>query len=145
MKDIEPQSERPVVLKRRDFRPRWNSPRADTPGYARAIIDGLKGVNFAANILVLPFGHGSPKHDFGGEVVVVSLTGEVEFRVQEREGEQRYLLEPPDLLYLPPGVTYEYRNVGMEQATFLSIAGRVDEWPARARYEGVEGEVTVHR
>ncbi len=75
----------------------------------------------------------------------MSLSGEVEFRVQEREGEQRYLLEPPDLLYLPPGVTYEYRNVGMEQATFLSIAGRVDEWPARARYEGVEGEVTVHR
>ncbi len=145
MSQLPPQSDRPVVLKRHDFRPRWNSPRADTPGYGRAIIDGLKGVNFAANILVLPFGQGCPKHDFAGEVVVVSLSGEVEFRVHGSGGEQRFLLEPPDLLYIPPRVTYEYRNAGMGQATFLSIAGRVDEWPATARYEGVEGDVTVHR
>jgi hypothetical protein len=48
------------------------------------------------------------------------------------------------MLLLPAGVPYEYRNSGLEQASFASIAGRVDEWPAKAHYAGIEGEVVVH-
>ena len=55
-----------------------------------------------------------------------------------------YTLEPNDMLLLPAGVPYEYRNSGLEQASFASIAGRVDEWPAKAHYAGIEGEVVVH-
>ena len=96
------------------------------------------------NILVLPPGQGCPKHDFGGDVVVLALEGEVEFAVHDGDRTTAYRLEPNDMLLLPAGVPYEYRNSGPGEASFASIAGRVDEWPARARYAGIEGEVVVH-
>jgi len=133
----------PTVVRLRkhaDFEPRWNSPRADEPGYRRGFVEGLSGTNFMVNILVLPPGQGCPRHDFGGDVVVLALEGAIEFVVDE----VAYRLEPNDMLLLPAGVSYEYRNAGEGQASFVSIAGRVDEWPANARYAGVEGEVVVH-
>jgi quercetin dioxygenase-like cupin family protein len=132
------------LLKQADFEPRWNSPRADEPGYGRGFIEGVSATNFMVNILVLPPDQGCPRHDFGGDVAVLALEGAVEFVVDEGAGPATYRLEPNDMLLLPAGVSYEYRNAGAGQASFASIAGRVDEWPAKARYAGVEGEVTVH-
>jgi quercetin dioxygenase-like cupin family protein len=132
------------LLKQADFEPRWNSPRADEPGYGRGFIEGVSATNFMVNILVLPPGQGCPRHDFGGDVVVLALEGSVEFVVDEGPRPSAYRLEPNDMLLLPAGVSYEYRNAGTGQASFASIAGRVDEWPAKARYAGVEGEVVVH-
>jgi quercetin dioxygenase-like cupin family protein len=132
------------VLRQADFKPRWNSPRADEPGYERGFIEGVSATNFMVNILVLPAGQGCPRHDFGGDVVVLALEGLVEFVVHEGGEPTAYALKPNDMLLLPAGVSYEYRNAGAGQASFASIAGRVDEWPAKARYAGVEGEVVVH-
>jgi quercetin dioxygenase-like cupin family protein len=132
------------LLRQADFTPRWNSPRADEPGYGRAFVEGLAATNFMVNIIVLPPGQGCPRHDFGGDVVVLALTGRVEFVVHGDSAPAAYALEPNDLLLLPAGVSYEYRNAQPEEASFASIAGRVGEWPARARYAGVEGEVLVH-
>lgn len=132
------------VLKQVDFLPHWNSPRADEPGYRRAFIEGVSGTNFMVNILVLPVGQGCPRHDFGGDVVVLALEGQVEFAVYDRDEATVYALEANDMLLLSAGVSYEYRNTGFNQASFASIAGRVDEWPARAHYAGLEGEVVVH-
>jgi quercetin dioxygenase-like cupin family protein len=132
------------ALRKADFKPHWNSPRADEPGYRRAFIEGVQATNFMVNILVLPPGQGCPRHDFGGDVVALALEGRVEFVVHEERGPTAYALEPNDILLLPAGVSYEYRNAGAEQASFASIAGRVDEWPAKAHYAGVEGEVVVH-
>ena len=140
-----PQSSASVaVLRTADFKPRWNSPRADEPGYGRAFIEGLSATNFMVNILVLPIGQGCPRHDFGGDVVVLVLEGEIEFLVHVGSEPSVYALEPNDMLLLPAGVSYEYRNAGAGSATFASIAGRVGEWPAKAHYVGVEGEVVVH-
>jgi hypothetical protein len=132
------------ALRTADFKPRWNSPRADEPGYGRAFIEGVSATNFMVNILVLPTGQGCPRHDFGGDVVVLALEGVVEFVVHEGSEPTVYALEPNDMLLLPAAVSYEYRNAGAAPATFASIAGRVDEWPAKAHYAGVEGEVVVH-
>jgi quercetin dioxygenase-like cupin family protein len=132
------------VLRQADFRTRWDSPRADEPGYGRGFIEGVKARNFMANVLVLPVGQGCPKHEFDGDVIVVALSGAVEFVVFEHGTPATHRLEPDDMLFLPAGVPYEYRNAGTEQASFLSVAGRVDEWPAKARYDGVDGDVVVH-
>ena len=132
------------VVRQADFEPRWNSPRADEPGYGRAFIEGVGATNFMVNILVLPLGQGCPRHDFGGDVVVLALAGQVEFVVHDGGNSTAYTLEPNDMLLLPAGVPYEYRNSGLEQASFASIAGRVEEWPAKAHYAGIEGEVVVH-
>jgi quercetin dioxygenase-like cupin family protein len=132
------------VLREADFKPRSNSPRADEPGYGRVFIEGVSARNFMVNILVLPLGQGCPRHDFGGDVVVLVLEGQVEFIVHDGDTPTAYTLEPNDLLLLPAGVPYEYRNSGPEQASFASIAGRVDEWPAKAHYAGIEGEMVVH-
>jgi hypothetical protein len=48
------------------------------------------------------------------------------------------------MLFLPAGVRYAYRNSSVGESSFLSIAGRVDEWPATASYEGLEEEIVVH-
>jgi mannose-6-phosphate isomerase-like protein (cupin superfamily) len=95
------------------------------------------------NILVLPVGQGCPRHDYGGDVIALALEGRVEFAVHEEAERTTYLLEPNDMLLLPAGVSYEYRNAGPTQASFASIAGRVDEWPAKARYAGVDQSIVV--
>jgi quercetin dioxygenase-like cupin family protein len=132
------------LLRQADFAPRLNSPRADEPGYGRVFVEGVSATNFMVNILVLPPGQGCPRHDFGGDVVVLALEGEVEFVVHGGDSPTAHRLGPNDMLLLPAGVAYEYRNTGRGQASFASVAGRVDEWPARARYDGIEGEVVVH-
>jgi quercetin dioxygenase-like cupin family protein len=56
------------------------------------------------NILVLPLGQGCPRHDFGGDVVVLALAGQVEFVVHDGGSSTAYTLEPNDMLRLPAGV-----------------------------------------
>jgi quercetin dioxygenase-like cupin family protein len=129
-----------VVRREAEFEPHWRSPRADEIGFRRGFVEGVSATSFMVNVLVLPPGQGCPRHDFGGDVVALVLEGKVEFVADA----QSYELEPHDMLLLPAGVVYAYRNVGDGEARFVSIAGRVDEWPAKARYEGLEGEVVVH-
>ncbi len=132
------------LLRQADFEPHWNSPRADEPGYGRAFIQGVSARNFMVNILVLPPGQGCPEHDYGGDVIVLALRGRVEFVVHSGSEASAYELGDNDMLFLPAGTRYEYRNTGQEEAAFASIAGRVDEWPAKARYAGIAGDVVVH-
>lgn len=135
-----PAANDPIHLARRDQQPRWTNPRADEPGFGRAFVPGLAGVNCAANMIVLPFGQGCPRHDFGGEVIIHVLEGEIEYVVDG----QTIVLEPQDYLYIPPRTFYSYRNVAPGVSRMLSIIGRVDEWPASSSFEGVDGKVVTH-
>jgi uncharacterized RmlC-like cupin family protein len=132
------------LLKQADFQQTWGSPRAEEPGFRRAFTEGVRGLNFMANILTLPVGQGAPAHVYGGDVIVVALTGSVEFVVGSGDERVRYIVEPTDMLFLPAGLRYEYRNASAGESSFLSIAGRVDEWPATASYEGLEEDIVVH-
>jgi uncharacterized RmlC-like cupin family protein len=132
------------LLKQADFQQTWGSPRADEPGFRRAFTEGVRALNFMANILTLPRGQGAPAHVYGGDVIVVPLTGSVEFEVGAADERVLYTVEPTDMLFLPAGVRYSYRNSSAGESSFLSIAGRVDEWPAKASYDGLEEEIVVH-
>jgi quercetin dioxygenase-like cupin family protein len=120
----------PKLLKRHEMRPHWDLPNARTVGYMRALHDGIEATNCEVNLVELHLGQGSPKHSHGGEVIIFLLEGEVEFE----HGDDSWHLEPYDMLFIPANLPYEYRNMGLKDALFLSIVGRYDEWPAQGTY-----------
>jgi len=123
--------ERPVLLKRRDMRLRWNPAQGGpTFGRLRGSYTGIEGTNCLVNILVLPFGQGSPPISYDAEHVVFQLQGEVEWST----GGERLVLEPEDLLFIPANTPYQFLNVGRTDAFFLDVAARADTWPATITY-----------
>jgi mannose-6-phosphate isomerase-like protein (cupin superfamily) len=120
-----------LLLKRADMRLRWNtSGGGPTFGRLRGAYDGIAGTNCLVNILVLPFGQGSPLITYDAEHIVVQLEGRVEWET----GGERLVLEPEDMLFIPPATPYRFLNVGRGDATFLDVAARADVWPATITY-----------
>jgi quercetin dioxygenase-like cupin family protein len=126
-----PDTENPFLLRSRDMRLHWGKlPKSDQFGHHRGLYDRLEGTNFRAGIVVLPFGQTSPPHDYNGEHIIFALEGEVEFsfeRVQHRLGAN-------DMLFIPAGAVYGYANVGRGDVRFITIIGRVQEWPTSGNY-----------
>ena len=131
MQDQPPFVRTPWVLKRRDQRPNWNYHKGDTVGYARCQLDGIAGTHCEANVVILPFGQASPRKTYMGEHIILQLEGEVEFEHEST----CYVVEPWDLLFIPAGISYKYRNCGRSDAVFLAVIGKAKEWPARVLYE----------
>lgn len=129
-------SARPRLLPCEERPFHWG-PRSHEPGYGRVLLEGASATNFAVNVVVVPVGQGCPRHDFGGDAIVYGLEGAVEFDF----GDERLVLRRHDVLTIPPNTFYAYRNAGLRQATMLSAIGRVDQWPASSRYDGLDGVV----
>jgi quercetin dioxygenase-like cupin family protein len=121
------------VLRRKQQRALWEMPKAKTNGFMIGQCVGVSGTNFAGNIIFLPFGQKSPVHTSNGEHLIFQLEGEVEFRHED----ETFTLEKYDMLFIPPDYSYEYANVGMGNAAFFGVAGKVDEWPTTNTYEDV--------
>ncbi len=57
----------PRLLKRADMRKHSEMlHKADVEGFKRAVFDGLRARNCAANLILLPKGQASPRHEFTG-------------------------------------------------------------------------------
>jgi quercetin dioxygenase-like cupin family protein len=117
-------------IRRGEQVPDWDLRGSDKPGTRRAICTPMVATNMAAAVLVVPAGQGCDPHQYTAEHVIFPLEGMVEFDV----GGDRWLLEPFDLFFLPANVEYTYRSVGDGDARFLSITGRLDEWPGAVVY-----------
>ena len=120
--------------------PRFTNPRADEDGYRRAFVPGVAGTSFGANQLVLPTGQGCPTHTFTGEVIIYMLAGSIRYVIADSAID----LAPGDYLFIPASTPYSYHNTSDGESRMLSIIGRVDDWPARSTFEGVQGELTIH-
>jgi quercetin dioxygenase-like cupin family protein len=122
---------KPWVLKSGDQQPTWGLPKADQVGFIRARCNGMVGTNFSAALVLMPFGQNTPVHGNTGEHIILQLEGLVEFRMDGQE----FPLEAGDMLFIPADMPYSYHNRGRETAQFVSIIGRVGDWPPKATYE----------
>jgi quercetin dioxygenase-like cupin family protein len=131
MKAANPDREHPYHLRSTDMRLHWKElPKSDTFGHHRALYDRIEGTSFRAGILVLPFGQSSPPHDYNGEHIIFQLEGEVEFNFEDTS----YRLTPMDMLFIPASAVYGYANIGRGDVRFITIIGKVDEWPTSGNY-----------
>jgi mannose-6-phosphate isomerase-like protein (cupin superfamily) len=123
--------DRPFLLRRSQMRVTWGTlHKADQFGYHRGMYDALVAQSSTARLIVLPFGQASPPHQSSGEHLHFQVRSDIEF---EMAGE-KYLVSPNDLFFIPAGVRYGYANVGDEDALFLSVHSRVEDWPPRVEY-----------
>jgi quercetin dioxygenase-like cupin family protein len=107
-------------------------PKADTPGFERAIGRGFRTPNTSVGIGVILGGQRSPLHSSSADHLLLGLTGEIIFRSDGTE----YRLGPGDLIFLGAEVFYEYWNPGRDEARFVDVLGRSGEgaWPASGKY-----------
>jgi quercetin dioxygenase-like cupin family protein len=94
-------------------------PGAERGGSIRTAFKGLVAGTFKTNFVVMPVGQCSPPRTSEIEHIIVVLEGAFEFRVDS----ERHRLEVLDQIFVPVGVTWEYRNATLGQSTFLSITG----------------------
>jgi quercetin dioxygenase-like cupin family protein len=106
-------------------------PGGEVEGTRRGVANGVATTSTMVNRLEMPPGQSSPKRQFTGDHVIYQLAGTVAWDV---EGVV-YRLGPGDMLFFPPDTTYSFANVGDDVAQFLDVAGRVDDWPPRMKYE----------
>jgi len=103
-------------------------PKAREGGYQRVLYEGLRASNAHTSIVLLPPGQASPPHASHAEHIITMLAGSVTFRTKEETVRLGYL----DQLFIPASVTYEYWNSGLENARFLNMVIRAEEWPPPA-------------
>lgn len=131
MEASNPDREHPYLLRSKDMRLHWKElPKSDVFGHHRGLYDRIEGTSFRAGILVLPFGQTSPPHDYNGEHIIFQLEGDVEFNFEHAS----FLLTPCDMLFIPAGAVYGYKNVGRGDVRFVTIIGKVKEWPTSGKY-----------
>ena len=131
MKAINPDRTVPYHVKWSEMRPRWHEvPQSEIFGHHRGFYDKLEGTNFSVHIVILPFGQSSVPHDSTCEHVILQLDGEVEFSF---EG-SRYRLQKNDMLFIPAGIVYGYRNPGEADCRFASVMSGSNSWPPSAKY-----------
>jgi quercetin dioxygenase-like cupin family protein len=106
-------------------------PGGDLDGTRRGVANGIATTSTMVNVLEMPPGQSSPKRQFTGDHVIYQLAGSVEWDV---EG-VIYRLTTGDILYFAPNTTYSFANVGTDLARFIDVAGKVDEWPPRMKYD----------
>jgi quercetin dioxygenase-like cupin family protein len=123
--------ERPFLLKRSQMRLAWGAlHRADQFGFHRGMYDAVVAQASTARLIVLPFGQASPPHRSSGEHIHFQLKSDIEFEMAD----QKYVVAPNDLFFIPADVAYSYVNVGEEDALFLSVHSRVKDWPPQVEY-----------
>jgi quercetin dioxygenase-like cupin family protein len=123
------------------LRPQWTLPEATDAGFARGLCLGLSGTNADMGLIFMPVGQTTPPHSYTGEHLIFQLMGTIEFSV----GDERHLLQPHDILFIPADLSYVYSNVGLVDAAFVNVTASAGEWPARAIYdqgEQIRGEWT---
>lgn len=136
-------AEKPDVIRDKPDMVKWSEqhldwadnpmPLADKLGYHRAHVGrSINGTNVRARTIFLGFGQKGPPHVNYMEVIVFQLDGETEFIVGENR--ERFHLTRYDALFIPSATLYEYSNVGQTDVRFLSIVGRVGEWPDHTTY-----------
>jgi quercetin dioxygenase-like cupin family protein len=106
-------------------------PGGDTEGTRRGVANGIATSSTMVNLLEMPPGQSSPLRRFTGDHVIYQLAGTVEWLVDGVP----HRLSPGDMLFFPPETPYSFTNVGDDLARFLDVAGRVDDWPPRMKYE----------
>lgn len=106
-------------------------PGGEVEGTRRGVANGFATTSTMVNVLEMPPGQSSPRRQFTGDHVLYQLAGTVEWDV---EG-VIHRLTAGDMLYFPPNTTYSFANVGTDVARFIDVAGRVDDWPPRMKYE----------
>jgi len=106
-------------------------PGGDVEGTRRGVANGIATSSTMVNVLEMPPGQSSPKRQFTGDHVIYHLAGTVEWDV---EG-VIHRLTAGDMLFFPPDTTYSFANVGDDLARFIDVAGKVDDWPPRMKYE----------
>lgn len=104
----------------------------------------LQAEDFHLNIVRCEPGKSAPLHNHLTQEVFVALTGRWAV-FWGPEGERSLVLEPLDVVSIPPGVSRGFRNVSDEPALLMGMAGGRDpgiiNWPepvrAAARAAGV--------
>jgi len=104
----------------------------------------LQAENFHMNIVRCEPGKSAPLHNHLTQEVFVALSGRWEV-FWGPQGERCLVLEPLDVVSIPPGVSRGFRNVAAEPALLMGMAGGRDpgmiNWPepvrAAARAVGV--------
>lgn len=129
--DSRPYTRKAELLRRADQVPSTSLPFAQQDGSRRAVFTRIKGTNFHAGTNELGAGQSSPPHSFDAEHIIVLLSGSIDWTV---DGVVYRLRRRYDMLFIPAYAEYSPRNPGARAAQFLSIAGRVAEWPGRASY-----------
>lgn len=89
-----------------------------------------------ATLTVLPFGQASPPHVKDADVLIIGLTGSIDFQVDDA----LCRLEPHDFLTIPAGSVYSFKNTSMENASFAGVIVRRDAWPPTNHYLDENGE-----
>ena len=120
------------LLRQREMSLNWdrgNALQAEF-GYHRTTYEAISGTCMTARIAVLMFGQQAPKHSDAAEHIICHLVGDVEWIV---EGVS-FRLEEHDLFFIPANAEYSYVNRGDDNAIFLVIHGKKDEWPPRVKY-----------
>jgi quercetin dioxygenase-like cupin family protein len=122
----------PKLLRRRDMSLDWDRGSAHQTefGHQRTTYEGLAGTCMAARVAVVLFGQEAPAHSDVAEHIICHLAGDVEWTVDG----MAFRPEVHDLLFIPANVVYRYINRGTDNALFLVIHGKRDEWPPRVRY-----------
>jgi len=105
----------------------------------------LQAEEFHLNIVCCEPGKAAPLHNHLTQEVFVALSGSWEI-FWGPEGTRKLVLEPLDTISIPPGVSRGFRNVSLQPALLMGMAGGRDpghiNWPsqvrAAARAVGVE-------
>lgn len=108
----------------------WSLPRAKEAGYMRTVCRGFMGSGACLGVGVMPLGQRSPLHTPNSEHLILGLTGQLTWRI---EGED-YVTNPMDLLFIGANREYEYWNSGFEEARFVDVNGRSEQWPHGSSY-----------
>lgn len=109
----------------------WSLPQAQELGHRRALIRGVQGVNCAANLISIDPGQASPRHQASSDHIIFQVKGSTKWHFDDRHSHE---VHEQDLLYFPADRPYVYENSGKDVALFLSVIGKVGEWPAEVTY-----------
>ena len=108
----------------------WSLPGAREEGYIRTVCRGFRGSGASLGVGIMPVGQRSPLHTPHGEHLLLGLSGQLTWRVEEVE----YVMNPMDLLFIGANREYEYWNSGSEEGRFVDVIGRLDVWPSSSDY-----------
>jgi mannose-6-phosphate isomerase-like protein (cupin superfamily) len=106
----------------------------------------LQAEDFHLNFVRCEPGKSAPLHNHLTQEVFVALTGRWQV-FWGPAGERSLILEPLDVVSIPPGVSRGFRNVAPQASLLLGMAGGRDpgdiNWPAAVRDAAAAAGVTL--
>lgn len=123
---------KPWLLKREAMnKVNWALPDAEREGFRRGMHNGIQARKAFAKLVTVPVGQGTPVHSVSADHIIFLVRGRVEFKL----GELTFALAEHDLFFFPANAPYAFRNVGTEDAEFLSVVTEaVQPWPPESTY-----------